>query len=71
MTNAGFKDLVGKESMQYTDDGFKPLEQFEVSPLIFFKSLGLFLEYIKDRIGTVAALDLGGEWVVPEIFPSL
>ena len=71
MTNAVFNEIVGREGMQHVDDGSEPPKQFGIAPLEFVKCPGLFLEYMKDRIGTVAAIDLGGEWVVTEIFPSL
>jgi hypothetical protein len=57
--------------MQHVDDGSKPPKQFGIAIFEFFKRPGLFLEYMKDRIGTVTAIELGGEWVVAEIFPSL
>ena len=66
-----FKDLVGREGMQHIDDGSEPLEQFGIAPLKFVKSPCLLLEYTKDRIGIIAAIDLRGKWVVAEIFPSL
>ena len=57
--------------MQHVDDGCKPPQQFGIALLEFVKRPGLFLEYMKDRFGTVAAPNLGGKWVVAEIFPSL
>ena len=71
VTNAVSKDVVGREGMQHVDDGSEPSKQFGIAPLEFVKRSGLFLEYFKNRIGTIAAVDLGGEWVVAEIFPSL
>jgi hypothetical protein len=62
---------VGREGMQYIDDGSEPLEQFGIAVPEFIKPLGLFLEYIKNRIGAVAVINLVSEWVVAEIFPSL
>ena len=56
--------------MQYIDDGFEPLEQLGIASLEFVERPGLFLEYINDRIGTVAGIDLGSERVIAEIFPS-
>ena len=56
--------------MQYIDDGFEPLDQLSIASLEFVERPGLFLEYIDDRIRTVAGIDLGGEWVTAEIFPS-
>ena len=71
MTNAVSNGFVGREGMQHVDDGSKPHEQFGIAILEFVKRPGLFLEYMKDRISTVAPIDLGGKWVVAEIFPSL
>ena len=71
MTNAAFNEIVGGEGMQHVDGGSEPPKQFGIAPLEFVKRPGLFLEYTNYRIGTVAAIDLGGEWVVTEIFPSL
>jgi hypothetical protein len=56
--------------MQYIDDGFEPLDQLSIASLEFVERPGLFSEYINDRIGTVAGIDLGGEGVITEIFPS-
>ena len=56
--------------MQYIDDGFEPLEQLSIAFLEFVERPGLFLEYINDRIRTVAGIDLGGERVIAEILPS-
>jgi hypothetical protein len=61
----------GRESMQHIDNRTEPLEQFGIAVSEFIKSSGLFLEYMKDIIGAVAAVDLVGEWVAAEIFPSL
>ena len=71
MTNAVSNGFVGREGVQHIDDGSKPPKQFGIAILEFVKRPGLFLEYMKDRIRTIAAIDLGGEWVVAEIFPSL
>ena len=72
MTNAVSNRLVGREGVQYFDDGSEPPNQFIVIvPLDFVKRPGLFLEYMDDRIGAIAAIKLGGEWVVGEIFPGL
>ena len=71
MTNAVSNGFVGREGMQHVDDGSKPPKQFGIALLEFVKRPGLFLEYIKDRIGTATAIDLGGEWMISEIFPSL
>ena len=71
MTNAVSNSFVGREGMQHIDDGSEPPKQFGIAILEFVKRPGLFLKYMKDRIGTVAVLNLRGEWVVAEIFPSL
>jgi hypothetical protein len=57
--------------MQHIDNGSEPLEQFGIAVSEFIKRSGLFLEYMKDRIGAVATIDPVGKWVVAEIFPSL
>ena len=71
MTYAVFKGFVGREDMQHIDDRSEPLEQFCITLLEFVKRPGLFLECIEDRIRAVTTIDLGGEWVVAEIFPTL
>ena len=60
-TSTVTEGFVGEEGMQYFDNRSDPLEQFGIALPEFFKSLSLFLEHIEDRIGTVAAIDLGGE----------
>ena len=57
--------------MQHIDEGSEPLEQFDITRPEFVKRLGLFLEDIKDRIGSVAAINPSSERVAAEIFPSL
>ena len=71
MTNAVSEGFIGREGMQDIDDRSEPLEQFRITLPEFVKRLGLFLEYIKDSIGAVTAIDLGGEWVVAEMCSSL
>ena len=56
--------------MQHLDDRPEPLKQLNIAVPKFVKRLGLFLEYMKDRIGAVATSDPVGEWVVAEVFPS-
>jgi hypothetical protein len=63
--------LVGRECMQHVDDRSKPLGQFSIAVPEFIKCPELFLEYVKDRIGAVTAMNPGGEWVVANIVPSL
>ena len=65
------EDWVAREGMQHIDDRYQPLEQFSIAFPKFIKRPGLFLEYIKDRIRAIAAIDPVGEWVIAEIFPSL
>jgi hypothetical protein len=57
--------------MQHIDDRFEPLEQSRIASPEFAKCPGLFLEYIKDRIGVITGIDPVGKGVVAEIFPSL
>ena len=71
MTNAVSEGSIGREGMQNIDDGSEALEQFWITLPEFVKRLGLFLEYIKDGIGTVTAIDLGGERVLAEFCSSL
>ena len=71
MDNAVSEGFVGREGMQDIDDRSEPLEQFWITLPEFVKRLGLFLEYIKDSIGAVTAIDLGGERVVAEMCSSL
>jgi len=56
--------------MQYSDDGVEPLEQIGIALPEFIKLSGLFLEYVKDRIRAVTAIDSGSKRMVAEIFPS-
>jgi hypothetical protein len=70
-TNAVAKDFICGEGMQPFDNGSEPLEQLGIAFPEFLKRPGLFLEYLEDRIGAVAAIDFVGEWMVAKIFPSL
>jgi hypothetical protein len=70
-TTAFAKYFVGRKGMQHIDDRSEPPKQFGIAPPEFIKCPGLFLEYIEDRVGAVAAIDSVGEWVVAEIFPGL
>ena len=54
--------------MQHFNNRFEPLKQFGIAVPEFVKGLCLFLEYIKDRFGAIAAIDLVGEWVSVKIF---
>jgi len=56
---ANLKDFVGREGIQHFDDRFEPLEQFGIALPEFVKLSGLFLEYVKDRIGAVTTIELG------------
>ena len=53
------KDFVGRDGVQYLDDRFEPLEQLGIALPEFVKPSGLLLEYVKDRIGAVTAIELG------------
>ena len=70
MTKSIFQDFVGGEGMQHFNNRSEPLDQFSIALPKFVKDLCLFFEYNKDRIGAVAAIDLGGEWVIAKIFAS-
>jgi hypothetical protein len=70
-TGAGAKDCVGREGMHNIDDRSEPLEQFSIPVLEFIKRPVLFLKYIKNKFGTVAAIDPVSKWVDTEIIPSL
>ena len=57
--------------MQHFDNRSEPIEQFGIALFEFVKPFCLLSEYIKNRIGAVTAIYLGGEWVVAEIFAGL
>ena len=57
--------------MQHFDNRSEPIEQFFIALPNFVELFCLLLEYIKDRIGAVTAIDLRGEWVFVKIFASL
>jgi len=57
--------------MQDIDNRSEPLEQSGIALPECNKPLGLFSEYLEDRIGAVAAIDPAGKCVSAEIFPSL
>ena len=44
--------------MQHINDRSEPLEQFGIALPEFVKRLCLLLEYVKDRLGVVTAIDL-------------
>lgn len=69
-TKAVFKIFVFRDIIQQVDDAFKPPKQSCIALPGFFKRLGLFLKYIKDRIA-VTAIDPGGEWVFAEKSPKI
>ena len=70
MTSLVAKDFVGRDGMQHNNDRSEPLEQFcRVLPE-FVKCLSLLLEYVKDRLRVVTAIDLRSERVIAEIFPG-
>jgi hypothetical protein len=58
MTNAVAKGFVGRDGMQHTDGRSEPPEQFGIALPEFVKCLCLLLEYVKDRLGVVTAIDL-------------
>jgi len=61
---------LGRECVQAIEHGAKPPDQIGIAVPNFLKFLGLFLEYGKEGFGRVAAINLGGEWAVEEIFPG-
>ena len=71
MNDAVSDDFIGRDGVQHIDDGTEPLEQFGIALPKFIKRLGLFLEYMKDRIRAVTSIDPVGKWVIAEIFSSL
>jgi len=58
MTSLGAKVFVGRDGMQHTNDRSEPLEQFGIALPEFVKRLCFLLEYVKDRLGVVTAIDL-------------
>ena len=70
MTSLVAKEFVSRDGMQHINDRFQPLEQFGIALPEFVKRLCLLLEYVKDRLGVVTAINLGGEGVIAEIFPG-
>ena len=62
--------VVG-EGSQAINDRAEVLIQFGVVIPEFVKFVGLCLEYMQDVIGGFAESDLGGEWIILEIFPCL
>jgi len=70
-TSTDTKSYVVREGTQHNDDGSEPHEQSGIALPEFVKRLCLLLEYVKDRLGVFTAIDLGGEGMVPETYPSL
>ena len=58
MTSLVAKGFVGRDGMQHTNDRFETLEQFDIALSEFVERLCLFLEYVKDGLGAVTAIDL-------------
>jgi hypothetical protein len=58
MTSLVANSFVGRDAMQHINDRSEPLEQFGIALLEFVKRLCLLLEYVKDRLGVVTAIDL-------------
>jgi len=58
MTSLVAKVFVGRDGMQHINDRSEPLEQFGIALPKFVKRLCLLLEYVKDRLGVVTAIDL-------------
>jgi hypothetical protein len=58
--NTSAKNCIGGEDL---------LEQFGfiIPEFLNLKCPGLFLEYIRNRIGAVVVIDLEGKWVVAKI----
>ena len=57
--------------VQVIEHGPNTQDQIGIAVPNFLKSLGLFMEYEKEGLGRVAAINFGGEWAVEEIFPGL
>jgi len=66
-TGSGLHSTTLGENKQATDHGPKLINQFGRS----LKLLGLFLEYGKEILGGLAAIDLGGQRVIAKIFSGL
>jgi len=69
--SSGLNSTTLGENKQAIDYGPKALHQFGIVFPKFLKLLGLFLEYGKEGFGVLAAIDLGGQRVVAEIFSRL
>ena len=57
--------------MQHVDDRSEVLEQSGIALSEFIEHFGLFFKYSDEGITVVTVIELGGKWVVAEIFPSL
>jgi len=66
--SSGLNSTTLGENKQAIDYGPKHINQFGIAFPKFLKLLGLFLEYGKEGFGVLAAIDLGGQRVVAEIF---
>ena len=58
MTGLVAKEFVGRDGMQHINDRFEPPEQCGIALPEFVKHLCLLMEYVKDRVGVVTAIDL-------------
>ena len=58
MTSPGAEGLVGSDGMKHIDDWSEPLEQSGIALPEFVKRLCLLLEYVKDRLGAITAIEL-------------
>lgn len=65
------KNCTVRVRMQLMDDGSEPPERLGITLPEFTKHLGLFLEYIKDRIRAVATIDLVGGSMVTMVISNL
>ena len=70
-TNTRTECHVVGEDIQDINDRVEVLHQFGVVIPKFVEFAGLCLEYMQDVIGGFTELDLGGEWIILEIFPCL
>ena len=58
MTNFVAEGFIGRDGMQHINDGSEALEQLGIALPEFVKCPCLLLEYFKDRLGVVTAIDL-------------
>ena len=58
ITSAVANGFIGRDGVQHINNRSEPLEQFGIAVPEFVKRLCLLLEYVKDRLGVVTAIDL-------------